>query len=600
MKDRKKLINIIIMAAYAGIIALICLWNVGKLNGPMIMPDEVGYWSSGYFFAGVQWNGVMFFCPYYGWGYGLILGPLSMIFKDTTMLYKAAIMVNVVLLVGSFFVACRVAAMMFPKIRKFYRATVCFGISLYTANVFQSQTTFVEIVLLFFSWTALYLICKIVQTKKIRYMVLLALNLAYLYAAHQRTIGMIIAAVIVIALLWLGKKLGWKQVAAFAGTLVVLVIMVMVVKKEVVAQVYQSGAKVAINDFSGQTYKMSYILTPQGFLSLCMNVIARCMYLASATMMMFFMGLFVTGKDTVLSVINWIKTKKPQGKADSVAESWEIKLFIFIDIMFAVGISAIFMIVGANFDHLLYGRYNEHALGPVIMVALLSIPTMKRKMAAIVYGIFTVYHMISSYGVFIYAKAKEMGIPSRYTITGVYNVWMPESLAPGDDNYMFRYTIWASLIAVILGLVILTLLLFKKVWISMIAIAIMSASWCYMALSLANSAFYSLEENQQMMADFGEQVEEITDGKPVYYVLDAEDYNTNIFWNLYRGKYFMPRVDIRVITTEELEETGKDNYIIINWNKGLNDGYAPDHKILTKAIALVLYSPSISNGYVVE
>ena len=81
---------------------LLGIANIRLLYGPIIMPDETGYWAAGAYFAGCDWQGVMRLSPYYGVGYGLFLAPVIAIFREPLAIYHAAIIENVIFWIFSF------------------------------------------------------------------------------------------------------------------------------------------------------------------------------------------------------------------------------------------------------------------------------------------------------------------------------------------------------------------------------------------------------------------------------------------------------------------------------------------------------------------
>ena len=109
----------------------ILLRNLGSLKEIWIINDEFGYWGAAAFFAGKDWGGLMGSTPYYAFGYGIILAPLYALFSSPETIYQAAIILNVCLVCGGFWLAIRFGNIMFPKLDKLIIIFVAFLISLY-------------------------------------------------------------------------------------------------------------------------------------------------------------------------------------------------------------------------------------------------------------------------------------------------------------------------------------------------------------------------------------------------------------------------------------------------------------------------------------
>ena len=90
---------------YIVFILAIGISQVRYATGPVIMPDEVGYWSAGATLAGRDWSGVMSMSPYYGYGYGFILCIIIRLFSAPLNMYRCALILNIFFLVIIFIVS---------------------------------------------------------------------------------------------------------------------------------------------------------------------------------------------------------------------------------------------------------------------------------------------------------------------------------------------------------------------------------------------------------------------------------------------------------------------------------------------------------------
>ena len=119
MKLKKKLFKYrtgLLMTAGCIIIMVITLFFVGEKNVPYVLGDEFGYWTSAAYFFGYDWSGIASINGYFSFGYGLLLTPLFLL-KDSVLMYRTAIVMNALFLVGSFVLAYIAGQKLFPKIR---------------------------------------------------------------------------------------------------------------------------------------------------------------------------------------------------------------------------------------------------------------------------------------------------------------------------------------------------------------------------------------------------------------------------------------------------------------------------------------------------
>lgn len=92
LKDKSVIIFILRNSIYNLILLVIIISQIKYASGPVIMPDEVGYWAAGATFAGLNWSGVMYMSPYYGYGYGFILSILFNIFDDSVKMFQGQLL----------------------------------------------------------------------------------------------------------------------------------------------------------------------------------------------------------------------------------------------------------------------------------------------------------------------------------------------------------------------------------------------------------------------------------------------------------------------------------------------------------------------------
>ena len=152
----------ILFGIFACIIFVVVVVNMQKHIGPIVVPDEIGYWSTGNFFAGKNWNGIMKDSSYYGWGYGLILAPICFLFSGHPVFsFRMAIILNALFLVLVFYLIYKILVQLFHKLDIHLAMLISFVVTLYSGNIYYSNTTYCETALLLFFVLSIYMLIRV-------------------------------------------------------------------------------------------------------------------------------------------------------------------------------------------------------------------------------------------------------------------------------------------------------------------------------------------------------------------------------------------------------------------------------------------------------
>ena len=105
---------------FPGVLSVILFLVMSKdsqyFNQLLLYDDEFGYWAASAYLTGTDWRSVTSGIPYYSYGYGfLILTPIRLLISSTDKMYFAALIVNSLLIVGSFWIARYVTGKLFEE-----------------------------------------------------------------------------------------------------------------------------------------------------------------------------------------------------------------------------------------------------------------------------------------------------------------------------------------------------------------------------------------------------------------------------------------------------------------------------------------------------
>ncbi|MCI9033175.1 MAG: hypothetical protein HFJ08_03795 [Lachnospiraceae bacterium] len=190
---------------FAVAIILMGVYKVSELAMPIIFNDEFGYWSNSMLLSGRDWSSITNRISYYSYGYSIIL---CIVRKTAEILgygwadrYKVAVIYNVIFIVLGYLLSVKIANRYLKHIHKYMIPVVCFVAAIYPSNMIYTHITMTECTLTFLFWLLAYVMMRAIDKPNIANHIGLAFLNIYIYAVHQRTIGLIITVVIVVLIL---------------------------------------------------------------------------------------------------------------------------------------------------------------------------------------------------------------------------------------------------------------------------------------------------------------------------------------------------------------------------------------------------------------
>lgn len=523
-----------------------CCINLQKLYGAIIVPDEAGYWATGYFMNGVSWEGIMGTSSYYGWGYGVVLALILKLTASPVIAYRIAVVLNVFFLVLCFGLAVKICEYLFPENNARFRVVVSFIVTVYSGYLYNTQTTYCETLLLLLFWVLLFLMIKIVLNSKIIYIILLGMVSSFLVAVHLRMLTCIVAVGITMLYLLIEKRICLKHIFLFVLVLSVGLISVFSVKELLTNTLYARSTLMSTNTISGQLGKSSYLFSVSGILQLLQSVLGKIMYIGTSTFLFAYSGFFV-----MLSTICRGLVKK--NEKDILKTAFYI--FVVLALSGAVALSAYSLVTFSRLDHIIYGRYTEYLIGIILLIAFNSLNACVKKKCVI---ITILSHMIVGLLVFTYAcKLKEITKPSVYTIPGLWGI-----LNEYSKDSVLGLTILVGIVALMIYM--LFLLLHKTVnkYILLIALSLI---WMLVAKNGVKYSLYNEQETTERdYLYFSEQIQPIIESEEVYYVINDTEF---VSWLKFKLKFFMPKTEMIAYETNEYELIQPGDYMIL-YNEG--------------------------------
>ncbi len=205
------------------VIFLLATYRLPETGQPILFNDEIGYWSNSAFFLGMDWTSVTGKINYYAYGYSLLLMPLQVMDGlfgwGWETLYHAAVVLNGLFLVMSYGIALKLTKRYLHGMNGVVRTAACFVVCTYSAYLVYAHIGWTECTLLFFFWLFLYVMMRVTDRPTVANHIALAVNAFYLYMVHQRSLGIVVTAVLVVLCMRILRKNRMRDTAAFLGSM---------------------------------------------------------------------------------------------------------------------------------------------------------------------------------------------------------------------------------------------------------------------------------------------------------------------------------------------------------------------------------------------
>lgn len=342
---------------------LFAFWafGIGSTYGFSIFPDEFAYWSYAARLAGYDWSDVTALAPYYSYGYSLVLIPIFVFCKDAVTAYRIAVSINFLFLFLAMVALAGTMKRMMPDkkmpIVLFSALTV-----LLPCNLFYTQMTLTEVFLVALYIAAGSVLYRYLENNRLSTLLLLMLILIYLYTVHMRTVGVLLAAMIVVTIhIFLRGDKRWHVLAAL-GAALALFAAADFLKQQAFVYVYGgiNQELVAANDYSGQMEKIRSVLSLEGFYDLLISLAGKVLYLGLATWGLFYWGIYGMVRQAFALLRNIKKhvSAKPQQF---------FAVFVLLTVAAQIVIGTIYLLTLGEIGDYTYGRYSEMVI-PFVMV----------------------------------------------------------------------------------------------------------------------------------------------------------------------------------------------------------------------------------------
>ena len=559
------------------LIALISLIDMKDIMTIHIATDEFGYWTAAADFVGFDWSECASLNTYYSFGYGLVLAPLLLLIKNPIDVYKLALILNVFFIQLSFLLLCSIFENISEKISSKKILLICFSVSCYASNVFNTKLTLSECFLWFLFIAIAWLLKRYLYSNSFRCLIGIIILSGFIFMVHMRTIVVFFAICIVLGINYYKRyspKKGYRAIIGFILILFLLLGIEEYIKGLLINAQYANTNEtvLAMNDFNGQASKLKSLISINGVISFIANFLGRIFYLGYSTFLITYFGFY----HCIKKVFDWYK---------GIYSKWHyFCIFILLSIIFALGISSLYMIYlqDNRQDILYYGRYNEYLIAPILIIGIIELITNqnRKKLLFMFCGIQLILTLLIS----VVIKEYNMTTPLDASIPALY-YWLKK-------NNFHIYSYFSASLLIILIAIFLCFIVTKLKFESLkVLILIITVSCCWIHLGHNSYAISDTHKHDEAYNDVYEVIRNnLSETTDCFYCFNESDKeNTYYFMGIDRIQFMLKDEIIYFKNIEFYDDIPVDSIIVIRTKSDCLNDFVDMPKELLKSDEFIVY-----------
>lgn len=561
---KKKYAEKILLLLFVFFIINVTFYRLSEQFAPIILMDEFGYWSNGAYFAGLDWSQVNQNNSYYSYGYSLVLAILIRLFRDSSFLYQASIIVNGIMLIVAFLLLTRIGKTLYEEESNIW-VVVCSGLAMLYPSYFGNlHIAWAETFLMLSYIVCIYSIVRCLQKKTIIRLLCMVASFVLCYMIHQRALGVLCCGIFIVILMLWNKKINYKDILIIGIGFIVLFIIHGLIKQQIMVNVFmaESNENAELNNYSSIFAHIFEWFNLEGAKKLIISLSGKIFYLLIGTG-----GLFGY---IIFEIIKTVKNDFVLLKDRCLESKHIIYIFCVMSAGMTIMISSIFTLNATRLDVPVYGRYTEWILAPFILFALIIL-NKRGKSASQPYMCITLVTLtlfcILEMDYAVHTEWTSFFDVCSYIVAYYKNVFI-------SNGYAFLYL--ATVVAVASMLLLSTAVRTKKksIWIGSLIIILFvpNTYWCVNRALASNYRADICKEMDSYIHDTNEEIYFINDyDQGIWYVADLQVMNPDkIFKSITFSELENIEGYVLVGTYEEfMDEEYRKNAVVSNWQISL-------------------------------
>lgn len=557
------------------LITILVLFHIRKLDFPTVLNDEFGYWGNAISIVGGDWTDLIAETPYYSWGYSMLLIPIIKLLPQFVW-YKEAIGLNLLLLIGTYFICYMFGCRLYTQDKKELIALASMIIAIYPSNLIYAQETWTETLLYFLMWLSTYILLRLEEKFTYRNAIIFLVLLSYMYIVHARTIPILLIGSISLGFMVIKHKKKWWCLLLIPIVIGIAYGLNDIVKTSLITTYYNNSSVAQLNNLTVDSstimgYLQSIVSNVGIFL---ISLLGKLTYLVISTL-----GIIVVSvMYTVRNSYECIK-KKSYFNMLSITELWSC--LALLGMWGATSLQMMYWM--GRKDVIVYSRYFEFAIGPILFIGLMYC-LKKREKAYLWLGVGFGFAIVTINIVCTYVERAE----------GYFNSICSPFVGAFYDNIenkeMLRYVILATFV---IGSVVLLFSFVIQKDFQRYVIIIGMFVVMYSIIGIKGMVYvdnYRDSLNEQLIP-LKEEINWNYEGQKIYYIKwDVDTYSTQPKYL----QFLIPEKKITVLEKNHLKSLRKENCMILinaqdeNSQQQLED--MMNCKWITTTESLMLYS----------
>ncbi len=262
IRNGKSIQNPIFMGLFILGVIILRVFYISRTTGPFIYADEFGYWSHAAHMTGHTWAGVMDGMGWYSFGYSFWLALTFLVSDHMAVMYRAAILLNVLMSVGTYILVYCIVSRILKKKDGVVCGAIAFVAVSFPTYIFYTYTTLAETLGSLIIWLLFYELI-LVEEKPVWWRgVLLGVTSVYAYMVHNRLLTAAVVVCFCLCLLWVVHRIDWRIMLSFVLSVIAIFLFYAFMKEYLEGMVSgnQAIAETGIAVARGDANTFSHIL----------------------------------------------------------------------------------------------------------------------------------------------------------------------------------------------------------------------------------------------------------------------------------------------------------------------------------------------------
>ncbi|MDR2889308.1 MAG: hypothetical protein LBV33_05650 [Lachnospiraceae bacterium] len=540
------------------------LYRLSMHFGVCILDDEFAYWGMGAQMIGLDWTELLNTTSFYSYGYGFVTAPLLLTGLPAATMYQIAVILNTGMVMASFALAYWVVAQIFVAVDKRMLALAALIITLYSNNIVQMHIAWGECLLYCLFWVVVALVCRVLQRKKLLDTILLVIAVVFLYAVHNRTLGVLAAVVGIMVLFYiisLVEKKPRHHLLVGLLCLGVLFLLASWFRQYTIDNWYGNNEIVAVNDYSGNLPKVKKLNSASGIWQLFISFTAKVFAQGTTSFLLIIPPVLIMAGYTCRSLFGRIFRRN---KLVWSIRDWML-LFGGGAYLLELAISAFYksspVITAHNF---FYSRYSDFAIGPLMLFGLCLLIEHKSRLRILIFSL-TIYIISGIISLTQIQRATDMTINNFHAV-GIYRFFINLQTPSQAVIRMF--------IAGLIGFILIagTSMIVQKTklkWAKRAFVACICAAGIFWAGSgLQTTGEWLLlnwNQGQRIVARVQRELEKLDENTVIYYIIGGSvNHPRNAMMHLKTLQSMEPEREIHLVSVGNLPERYDGNYVYMS------------------------------------